>query len=325
MLALWNGTLGEQAAMAAKYDWFYLRCPLGGPALKLLRHVPDGTWAGTCTTGRRRMLALGRPLRAGLQADLAVAAAHRSLGPALMLQQAAQASAAGQFDFLYGFPNPRASTIFRRLGWTHLLDAVRYARVLRHRRYLARRLPDAAAAPLAWVLDAALAVGQRLRRRRDVRASWSGRVDPRMDALWAAAPHDDALVTVRNAAYLRWRFDECPLARTRYLLLSAPDGALLAWFATREGGDVLVVQDFWSIDGTRGMAAPHVDALLAAARSAGHAAVSVEVAMDPSRLTGWRARGFAERARRPVYGRVPGIDGAPCPAPPYFTAADEDQ
>ncbi|WP_417473055.1 hypothetical protein [Luteimonas mephitis] len=328
LLAIWKGALGDPLHMIAKYDWFYMQCPFGIPAIQLVQHEPSGTWAGTCTTGRRRMLAQGRELRAGLQADLAVASGHRSLGPALMLQQAAQAAAVGRFDVLYGFPNNNAVPLFKRLGWTHLVDAVRYSRVLRHRSYLAKHLHPRLAGPLAHVLDAVTAATRQLRLQvlGSSGVEWRDRVDPRMDALWESSPRDDALVSVRDTDYLRWRFDDCPLVRTRYLMLSAPkSGALVAWFATQAQGSTLMIRDFWSVDGTRGVAARHVDALLAAAHAAGHGAVSVEAAIAAPRFSGWLARGFIERGRRPVYMLVLGSERAPCPAPPYLTAADEDQ
>ena len=43
ILGLWRGNLGQNARMAAKYDWFYHQCPYGAP-LTLLKHgegLPD--------------------------------------------------------------------------------------------------------------------------------------------------------------------------------------------------------------------------------------------------------------------------------------------
>ena len=147
-----------------------------------------------------------------------------------------------------------------------------------------------------------------------------------MDALWASSPHGDALVSVRDVDYLRWRFDDCPLASTRYLLLSARgSNDLVAWFATQVDDDILRVRDCWSADGARGIDGRHVDALLAAARARGHAAVSVEIGAEASRVAGWRSRGFVARGRRPMYGAVPGNEGGNEGFVAYLTAADEDE
>ena len=101
--------------MRAKYDWFYLRCPFGPPLLQLLRAGSAGTAVGACGAGRRRMLWKGREIRAGVLVDLAVAREHRSLGPALMLQQGLVAAGHNELDLLYGFPNPKAAPVSG--GW----------------------------------------------------------------------------------------------------------------------------------------------------------------------------------------------------------------
>jgi hypothetical protein len=325
VLGIWRGNLGQEERTAAKYDWFYLRSPSGPPLLKRLRHEADRSWIGTCALGARRMLLQGRPLRAGLQVDLAVAAGHRSLGPALLLQQSLLASAASRFDFLYGFPNSKARALFKRLDWTKIAELVRYTRILRHRTYLQRRMPGIAAAPLGWLLDAVDRLRQGMGGRHcDVQ--WSGRVDPRMDALWASSCTGDALVTIRNVEYLRWRFDECPLAKTRYLLLSdKAGGELLAWFATEINGSTLRIRDVWSTEGTRGVGRRHLDVLISAARAEGHDAISVEIAAEPAQTESWRARGFVVRDRRPVYGLTPHAETLQGPITPYLTAADEDE
>lgn len=330
VLSIWHGNLGEQAHMRAKYEWFYLRCPFGAPVLQLLRHVPDDDIAGTCAAGRRRMLWRGGDLQAGVLVDLAVRAEHRSLGPALAMQKGLIQASLEQVGFVYGFPNARATAIFRRLGARKLADIVRHARVLRPGSYLRRRLPAYLAAPLGAVLDLGLRARDAIRRigAPRLQASWSDRADPRMDDLWARSPHGPGLLAVRDAERLRWRFDEAPLATTRYLLLSADDGASLdAWFATQVVDDVLHVRDFWSVDAATGIGKHWLDALITAARRVGVAAVSVELATRDAMLGNWRASGFVERSRRPIYafwrtdldpGEDEGFDL-------LFTSADEDE
>lgn len=326
VLQVWRGMLGDEAGMAAKYDWFYLASPLGRPLLKLLRHERDQALAGACAAGHRRMRLRGRELSAGLLVDFAVRPEHRSLGPALALQLALLQTAQQQFDLVYGFPNRKAETIFRRLGWHKIAEMVRYTRVLRHGPYLSRRLPSLIAMPVGALVDAAHWIRDALARfglPRAPKMRWSALVDPRMDALWDNS-RQEAMVAVRDVAYLRWRFDDCPLARSRYLLLVCPESdKLVAWFAVQVDGRQLKVRDCWSCNGTDGMAAAHVDCLVQAARAAGHDSVSVELAMTDERLAGWRSKHFVERSKRPIYGVLADPDVAT--HGPYLTAADEDQ
>lgn len=329
VLAVWRGNLGQDARMAAKYDWFYRDAPAGAPLLQLLMHAGTASPVGVCAAGRRRMLRDGDPLRAGVLVDLAVTPEHRTLGPALILQQGLFAAGQRELDLLYGFPNPKAAPVFKRIGYRLLAEMVRHARVVRHAPYLQRRfakLPGIVAAPLGALID----LGHRLRdawrhpRARRLHAQWQAQA-PDIDALWRASPKPAALTAQRDTAHLRWRFDAAPavdgIAPFRHLLLSEAAVAV-AWFATRVDGHTLHVHDFWSRDGAE-PAPDIVCALLRAARAQGHAAVSIELATSDARLRPWRTLGFEPRSRRPVFGLIRGASDAP--ADLHLTSADEDE
>lgn len=184
----------------------------------------------------------------------------------------------------------------------------------------------ASSAPLAGaVLDARAWLRDAWRTRRATRfdATWTDRADARFDALWERSDHGDALVAVRDATFAGWRFDASPLANTRYLLLSDPSNRdLRAWFACQAEDGVLHVRDFWSDDAASGIGEAFIDALLRAARREGHVAVSVEYAGAEAKLAGWHAAGFAERSRRPVFGRT--REGGET-IDLHLTSADEDE
>lgn len=327
MLAIWRGNLGDPARHAGKFDWCYLRGPSGEPLTQLLRH--EGVAIGCCSAAPRRMFWQGREIRAGLLADMAVAAQHRTLGPALMLQEALMEAAKGHYDLLYGFPNRKSLPVVRRLGYAVLGEMTRHSKVLRHAAYLERYLPRWLAVLLGGLLDAGMALSERLRVRRGASADWSDHADPRMDALWQAGAHGQGLVGVRDAAVARWRFDQSPLVRTRYLLVGdGPRGALRAWFACQVAGTVLRICDFWSETGSAGIDGSLVLVLVRAARRLGYTSISLEHAASDERLAGWRRAGFVPRERQPVVGKWLG-DGGPCPSELartwYLTPADEDE
>lgn len=325
VLDIWRGSLGHPASHAAKYDWFHFACPYGPPLLYLLRHQATASWVGTCSAGVRRMLWRGETIRAGVLADFAVTAAHRTLGPAMLMQSALLEAAVGQFDLIYGFPNPKSLPVVRKLGYAVMCQLGRYSYVLRHEEYLRRILSRWLVPAAAWSLDRLDRLRPRWWRSRDLRldVQWSDRVDPRMDELWSESAPGDSPIGIRDCVFLRWRFDQADLVRTRYLLLGEPDGRLRAWFACQAEGSSLHVRDFWSREAATGLSGAHLRALVRAARQAGYAAVSVEYAGPKPALDAWVKFGFRLRDQRPVVGRWLAADVPP--ANLHLTAADEDQ
>lgn len=326
---IWRGNLGTPAAMTAKFDWFYLDCPYGEPLIQVLNHGHGASPVGACSVGRRRMMFDGAEIRAGVLVDLAVLPLHRSLGPASMMLSDMVASGCRHLDLVLGFPNRRAAVLFSRARYSSFSGIVRHVRVLRHGHYLGRHMPRWLAAPARALADLPARIHDRLpiAAGSGFRVEWTDRADSRMDELWSRSDKGRALVGVRDAEFLRWRFDQSPLVRTRYLLLSDPaDGRLRAWFATQVKGDLFQIADFWAEDAIEGLSPACIGTLLREARRQGHAAVSVEMATTPRRLAGWRKTGFRARNSRPVFGywskpphRVDtGVDV-------HLTFADEDQ
>ena len=327
VLSIWRGNLGREDRIAAKYDWLYLACPYGAPLLQLLRHEPSGSWVGTACAAQKRMQWNGSRIRAGVLIDLAVVPDHRSLGPAMILQQGVIEAGKRQLDLLYGFPNPKAAVVFKRSGYEKLTDMVRYACVLRHARYLHRKVPNWLATPLGAVADIVFGLRARYRRMRGPRhhAKWSECADSRMDVLWAGSTRSDGPLTVRDYTYARWRFDDSPLERIRYLMIAkAAEGDLLAWFATHADAGTLHVRDFWSINGP-GISEACINALLCAARNAGYSAVSVEIAAAETHTRAWKNCSFVARGSRPVFGRWSNPDPTRSTSGIFLTFADEDE
>jgi hypothetical protein len=312
-----------------KYDWFYRSCPWGEPRLRLLRFGADGPFVGAAAIGRRPMYLDGRPIRAGVLVDLVVDAAHRSLGPALMLQREMLARALDEFDFVYGFPNPKAVRVVTRVGYSMLDDIVRCSHVLRHASYLDRVLPHPLArvgGAIADLIDRGTnALRERIRGR--LASEWREDVDPRMQALWEQAPPSRGLAGSKDVRASAWRFAASSAQRARYLLVSAREGgSLVAWFACQNSGSTLHVRDFWSVDANRTISRPAILALLRAARQAGYAAVSIECTATSPVLAAWRAAGFRERGRRPFVGAWSPRFGVPSESNGiHLTSADEDE
>lgn len=327
VLAIWRGNLGQEDRIAAKYQWFYRRCPWGAPLVELLHHAPSDSFVGVAAAGPRRMIHGSEEWIAGVLVDMAVSGEHRSLGPALMLQKALLAGGSERFSLVYGFPNPKAAAVFARVGYTRLGDMIRYARVLRFAPYLARRMPRPIASVVALAPDVAgrVSTWTGAGDARSLEATWSEHVDPRVDDLWRRSAPGNNTMAIRDTAMLRWRFDEAPNRRTRYLWLAEPrGGALRAWFACEPDESLLHVRDYWAEGAAEGLDRQYIERLAAEARSAGHAALSVEC--FGAHATSWTSTGFVERSRRPVFGRwyAPG-SAETLTSRLHLTSADEDE
>lgn len=327
VISIWRGNLGSPSRHEPKFDWFYRGSPFGEPLVQLLRHEPSVSWVGICAAGPRRMEWQSREICAGVLVDMAVTDQHRTLGPAIILQAALMERARRQCDLLYGFPNLKSLPVVQRIGYDVLGYMPRFTRVLRHRSYLERIGLRGGARPLAWLLDTLDgAVGALRARFNDtLHSEWLDRVDPRMDALWQKSAHGTGPITIRDTTFLRWRFDDAPMATVRYFALSTQGGALQAWFACQDDGNTLQIRDFWSLEAASGVRALHIRKLIRAARHGSWSALSVEHIGASGTMDSWLACGFHQRDQRPIIGRW--LDSATDHAQICFhlTAADEDE
>ena len=324
VLAIWSGNLSDADRAAGKYDWFYRQAPQGAPLLKLLEF--KGTPVGTCAAGRRSLQLGNQQVAAGVLVDLAVMPDHRSLGPALMLQQSLVQSADASLDLLYGFPNPKAAPVFKRMGYTQVGEMVRYVRVLRHAGYLSRRMPTWLATPIAFVADVIRFVGNKrhLLGAGNLRASTSDALDERVSTLVHEHPMPDVLTSLRDKAYLQWRLDRMPGSNHHHTAIeTSSGGGLLAWFCWSSDGGRAKIIDYWSIDPAAGPSERLVAKFLETLWRAGHTSVDVELATAETRTTGWRTMGFRPRSQRPLFVRWQ--TGASRVQDLHFVAADEDE
>ncbi|HVR62492.1 MAG TPA: hypothetical protein VMU50_11360, partial [Polyangia bacterium] len=224
-LGVWERNLLLPVTARRRFDWLYRDNPAGPGRLAVLRATSaDRTaFVGTAGYAVRALDVGGEARRAALLADLAVDRAHRTAMPALMLLRAVRADVLARQDAVYGFPNPQADPLLRRLGYRLLGQTRRFVLVFGHRRHIGETLREklgaawgARATPVASIaldvvraalvagLAAQAAVTHRLQFVTEVE------VDERFDRLWQTARSDYPVVGVRDAAFVRWRFLGCP-------------------------------------------------------------------------------------------------------------------
>jgi len=328
VLALWQGNLGRQERLPAKYDWFYLHAPQGAPLLIALTHRATGQVIGVAAAGRRRMLYQGAPRVGGVLVDLAVQSAHRSLFPAVQLQRALMAHAAASFNVLYGFPNHKAAPVFARVGYRRLGELTRHAAVIRSAHYLGRRLPQRLARLAGACIDRSIAAALLLRAPLLVRCDWSSDPWDDIDAIWKNMRVPQAMVAVRDAEFVRWRCASGPDGPMRfYIARHRLTGRSLAWLACEQQDNSLHVRDWWTVDGGAG---PVLTGLLRqlrrAARRLDCRSLSLEFAGAAGTVRALRAAGLRPRDSRPIYGTGFGALADKAGSIEWhLTSADEDE
>lgn len=330
ILSVWQDYFGPRHMQAAKFDHFYRDNPHGAGLIQLLRHEPGGELVGVIGAGPRPLLWQGRPIRGAVVAHFAMHPHHRTLGPALQLQRALVEAARGRVDLLYGLPRPNAIGVSRRVGFDTFGCLTRHAKVLRHAEYLKRRMPAPIARPAGALADIATQLPGRLAGIVSPRLNWrwSSSSDPRMDTLWRASAPADVLVSVRDQATLRWRFDHAPADRARYLLVCDRNDQLQAWFAcdsSSAAGNAIAVMDYWSVDALTGIGRPLIRALCDAVRALNHSAIHLLLTTTDAALATWRAEGFVARSQQPVIGLwLNRTNPMRQPADVHITWADQD-
>jgi len=308
---LWRENLALATSPGEKFQWLYRDAPDAADVVFVLEAVADGraSVVGANGTAIRRYWVAGAERRAAISCDLAVDRAHRSLLPALCLVRALRDDSAARFDFVYGFPNDKAEALLKRAGFVELGRARRWAKVLRHARYLDRLGSRNHASSLArlastfpWLATTASATYDALRSAVSLavtrltasyRVESSPTADERWDALWREARDEYDVVGARTSAFLRWRFAASP--GTRFIALQRPgDGTLRAYAVLQfdPATGAAHVRDLFGHHDDLGML---VDALIPLAYRAGASSLSVRFLGAPKVERLLVERGFALR------------------------------
>lgn len=231
----------------ARYAWLHEHNPAGQGAVWLARDA-GGRAVGTAAVHARHIVVDGRTYVAGLATNFAVERQARAFGPAIALQRAVMAVCeAGEFAFIYGFPNRAARGVFERLGYSPGRTR-RLARLLRSRPYLERA--GRLAGVLATPLDLAMRVMARESWPRPPRGARLERVtafDADYDRFWVRVREGHAIVADRGAEYMNWRYAQCP-SRQYDLALLRRGGEIAATIVSYVIGDVVYIAELFALD-----------------------------------------------------------------------------
>jgi hypothetical protein len=311
-----------------RFQWLYLDNP-AGPAWCWFLCAEGDRVVGAASLFPRYLWMSGRLVRCGQVGDFAVDAAHRSLGPALMLQKATMTPATeGVLEFCYDCPpHENGMATFRRMGIAATCGTARFVKLLGitglARRYF--RLPRPMELPLTFV-SAVLGVLDRAHRlpagmTLETLPAEFNETFTELD-LRLSQEHRDGIRARKQKDDLNWRFRRDPLRQ--YEVTVARQGMELvgyavAWPRTRT---LRLVEMVWKSPEVCGALAR---ALAENARAAGYEAVDTIASPTSSEASGLRASGFREREpaeRVVVFGQSSARDGFPAGAEWHLWASD---
>jgi len=299
------------------------------------RYVADDDGTIVASLGRMpvRFSVAGEPMLMRYSHDLLVDPAYRGQ----KLAQRLVAQVAEESDSPVGglWMNPPSYAIHQRCGWRAMPPSRAQMRLLDAGAFLGRRLPGAlarAAGPAARGLLAIASPDAWGRGPAGYEVNEAGIVAAEADALWAEVAGRLGVAAVRDAAYLRWRFEEAPHAR--YTLLQVRKrGALRGHAALRlpdprePAANAVVVDLLASPDEPRAVTALARGAL-ALARARGAGALLAFTTLPPFRRALARL-GFL-RAPRPQTFVLSNLETSPHagvladPSSWYLTFTDSD-
>jgi len=335
VIDLWQRLGASESDARSRFDWAFDPGPERSRCFLLDASGAPGsgsTVVGMVGIYARDVVVEGTRRRAALLGGFQVEKNHRTFFPALTLQRATFGWARREFDLVYGFPNPSASPIMKKLGFGPFAHLERHVLVLHHLRYVEQVW---AGRGLAKLIAAPLDAYRLLVQPGLVRGAPRGRawrrfdsVDARFARLFDARALPENSAGSRDGAFLQRRFLERPDERTTVYGLCARDsGELDAWVVVHVGGDVAHVRDLQGRD---------VKAMCSAlrlvaneVRKQGCASLSFLCAAPPALVAGLWSLGFQARPSARVMIGLPGdrlADGPPSSLQRwYLTEADEDQ
>jgi hypothetical protein len=231
-----------------RFDWLYLENP-DGPAWSWFVCDGSGRAVGLASLFPRSMWLGNKQELCGQVGDFAIAASHRSLGPALLLQRATFCPVQrGELAFCYDCPPHKAGmSTFLRLGMRPSCSIDRYALPLRVDRRVRNRMGAASAIPAA-AGNFLLRLGRRWHSKPGSNSleivEHVGILGEEFSQLDTVVQRGKAIRARRYAAVLNWRYRHDPLEQYQ-VLTARRKGELIAYVVLRITSEMVTIVDLF--------------------------------------------------------------------------------
>lgn len=236
-----NGVVAEQ-----KFQDQYLQNPAGMGQCFFIREEATGEAVGVQSLVPRQFHRGDKKIQAATMADFMVTQAHRSLGPALQLMRNCMESGATDFVFLYGFPNQKAQSIFKRAGLSPLGNITRYVKLLQSRDFLQSKIGEPWFSIASTILDAALYIADSIRYlifkdKYDWREMTT--FDVSFENLWEEQVSSGLLISERSEHLLKWRYPSSDSWKI-FAAFARNSTTLLGYLVWKQQGTNITISDF---------------------------------------------------------------------------------
>ena len=231
---------------SARFSWLYRNNPSGAARTWFLCDRNDRV-VGVTSLFPRTVWINNTATVCGQVGDFGVDSEYRSLGPALLLQQATfQPVQDGEMAFCYDCPpHERGMAMFYRLGIREHCQTQAYVKPVRVERQLRRMLGRPAGSLAAHIVDPVLSL--RFRGQRGSSSIEFALHNSEFGHEFTAcdqAPESGTVRHRRNAEDLNWRYRNNPL-REFEVLTARKNGELLGYVVfSVENGDALIFDLF---------------------------------------------------------------------------------
>ena len=234
----------------ARFRWLYLENPFGRARAWLAYDGGVDHPIAMAAIFPRKMYIGGSIQSGAVLGDFCVDPQYRTLGPALQLLRAELAIAnGGEFAVCYDFPSSVMATVYKRVGMLASASSVRLMRPLRATKLVARLIPFSwLARPIATVINQISAI-EAHGPRGAVGLDFHIEVTPftsEYDDLAARVGSAWGDCTVRNAAYLNWRYRQHPYSSFE-VVSARRRGELLAYCVLTTSGEGALIVDLFGI------------------------------------------------------------------------------
>lgn len=205
-----------------RYDWLYRRNPFGKARAWIASDEADGRIVGAAAAFPRPIVVDGVETPGWNLGDFAVDCRHRTLGPALRLQRTLLDEVTRGGALAYDHPSARMLAVYRWLKVEPAGQVVRYAKPLRVAdRSTSRAVNRLLGAPGSALLHLADAV---VRPRSGAVAAPVSRFDAAAEAQAQRVAASCRVAGLRTAAYLNWRYFDCPVGGHEVITVAGRDG-----------------------------------------------------------------------------------------------------